>query len=97
MGQWCTGWSRHLEAAGGATVGVELLYGSSLRRESTWLRVDVNEIEELSRMTRLRLGEWKSEPQELGGNTCGENGRAAGGGVRRHHRHRCSHHHTWCG
>ena len=67
MGQWCTGWSRHLEAAGGATVGVGLLYGSSLRRESTWLRVDVNEIEELNRMTRLGLGEWRSVPQDLDG------------------------------
>ena len=67
MGRWYTGWSRHLEAEGRTAVGVGLLYGSSLRRESTWLRVDVNEIEELNRMTRLGLGEWRSVPQGLGG------------------------------
>ena len=67
MGQWRTGWFRRLEAAGGATVGVELLYGSSLRRESTWLRVGVNGIEELNGLTRMGLGEWRSVPQDLDG------------------------------
>ena len=57
MGRWCTGWSRHLEAEGRTAVGVEPLYGSSLRQESTWLLVDVSEIEELNRMARLELGE----------------------------------------
>ena len=69
MGRWCTGWSRRLETEGRTVVGVEPLYGSSLRQGSTCLRVDVSEIEELSRMARLGLGEWRSVPQGLDGDT----------------------------
>jgi len=65
----CTGWSRRLETEGRTVVGVEPLYGSSLRQGSTCLRVDVSEIEELSRMARLGLGEWRSVPQGLDGDT----------------------------
>jgi len=42
---------------GGAMMDMGLLYGSLLSPGSTWLQVDVSEIEELNRMARLELGE----------------------------------------